>query len=526
MKYCILSLLLALAFCASAQTILVSGLQSGTWSADTILVTNDVVVDGSLEIAAGTTVLFDGFYGITVPKGATFSALGTEDEGIVFTVNDTANFYVYNAPKGGWNGFLLDQSGPVRMDYCLLQYGKASDTLDQHGGAVNIQNCDDVEFNHTTFHSNFAREHGGAINAEHSKVTMHNCCLDHNQLYTSDNLYFMYGGAARFINCDVVMEDMQFLDNYGAISIGGALSLDSCSVIMDRAEFRRNIGLNGGGMYIMRCNDKECRLSNILFDDNFGQHFAGAIAFCDASPEVYNMTLVNNSSWGVNCQGIFFYQYSAPILHNCIIYHNCPEDLTQYEFPAQMWLWTFEDYKPEMHNCLVEGGDEWITNVENFKVIENLMKDDPLFVDFENHDFHLSEESPCRDAGTQNLPSYILDGFDVDGLPRVANGRIDLGCYEYSAASIGESSTQDITLCGNPLSSNSSLSLNLAQSSDLMMKVYDMMGRLVMTQTFGYHQAGEVNLSIGSLSDRLVPGCYMLEVVSANENFMVKLLNR
>ena len=50
--------LLASVFC-QAQTIEVLGLQSGTWSADTIRVTGDVKVQDSLRIQAGTTVLFD-----------------------------------------------------------------------------------------------------------------------------------------------------------------------------------------------------------------------------------------------------------------------------------------------------------------------------------------------------------------------------------------------------------------------------------------------------------------------------------
>ena len=66
MKNRLLLLLLTVTIFAQAQTIEVSGVQSGIWEADTVLVTGDVKVQDSLRIAAGTTVLFDSFYSIKV----------------------------------------------------------------------------------------------------------------------------------------------------------------------------------------------------------------------------------------------------------------------------------------------------------------------------------------------------------------------------------------------------------------------------------------------------------------------------
>ena len=62
MKNRILLLFLMVSIFAQAQTIEVSGTQSGVWNADTVLVTGDIKVQDSLRILAGTTVLFDGFY--------------------------------------------------------------------------------------------------------------------------------------------------------------------------------------------------------------------------------------------------------------------------------------------------------------------------------------------------------------------------------------------------------------------------------------------------------------------------------
>ena len=104
-----LSILLSLV-AVQAQTIQVSGEQTGVWEADTVRVVGDVTVMDSLRVLPGTVVLFDEFWGITIGKGATFSAQGTESDSIVFTVVDTTGFSRYFSGRGGWNGFYLYMS--------------------------------------------------------------------------------------------------------------------------------------------------------------------------------------------------------------------------------------------------------------------------------------------------------------------------------------------------------------------------------------------------------------------------------
>ncbi|GAG54290.1 unnamed protein product, partial [marine sediment metagenome] len=59
---------------------------------------------------------------------------------------------------------------------------------------------------------------------------------------------------------------------------------------------------------------------------------------------------------------------------------------------------------------------------------------DPQFVDPANDDYHLLLNSPCIDAGD---PTGDYTGqTDIDGEPRVINGRVDIGADEYSGASI------------------------------------------------------------------------------------------
>jgi len=56
---------------------------------------------------------------------------------------------------------------------------------------------------------------------------------------------------------------------------------------------------------------------------------------------------------------------------------------------------------------------------------------DPLFVDVDVGDFRLLPSSPCIDAGL--ILSSMFNDRDVDGLQRVRNGAVDLGCHEFTA---------------------------------------------------------------------------------------------
>lgn len=62
--------------------------------------------------------------------------------------------------------------------------------------------------------------------------------------------------------------------------------------------------------------------------------------------------------------------------------------------------------------------------------INGNISNNPLFVDYANGDYHLQEASPCIDGGD---PNYVPSSgeTDLDGNPRIDNGIVDMGAYEF-----------------------------------------------------------------------------------------------
>ena len=520
-------LLLAFMVCslfAQAQNIEVSGFQSGSWDADTIVVVDNVIIQDSLTIMPGTTVLFDGYYSISAEKNASLKAIGTKTDSILFTVADTTGFYIFNMGRGGWNGIRLEKAGACQFDYCRFQYGKAALDEDQDGGALRIFNSQDVSISHSTLFHNFSREHGGALNAVDSKVVMHDCYINNNLTYSLiDTIYFMYGGGLRFLKCEVDITKTDFRYNYGESAIGGALSLDSCAVNIDRCRFEYNYGINGGGLYLIRSNDWDCSITNSLFAHNYSGHFGGGLAISDSSPLISNLTVVNNHSFGVNCGGIFFYQNSSPEVWNCIVYGNTNE--APLEEPVQMWSWTFDDYAPEFYNCLVQYGFENISNHEAIHVYENCLDEDPLFAGPDYDNYRLTPSSPCINSGSPDTPSAILNSFDLDGCQRVSDGRIDMGAYEYDITGVEESlQNENLLIVGNPITASSYAEIDCERVCNLSAKIYSIEGRLLVDKDLGRTQTGIHRIEIGDWFQSLTRGTYLLVVQADEKAFVAKVV--
>ena len=166
----------------------------------------------------------------------------------------------------------------------------------------------------------------------------------------------------------------------------------------------------GGGIWLGSGN---FLLRNVLLDNNIGGgiYVAASGALANGAPSS-GLTLVENvTSVTNNAVGIQVHATAAPrtTIRNAIAYENYVADMYG-SLPA-----TLE------YNCIGDGTQDGINN--NFAA-------DPLFVDAVGSDFRLSTDplSPCINVGLNQ--SWMIGAEDLQGLPRIMAGTVDLGAYE------------------------------------------------------------------------------------------------
>jgi hypothetical protein len=236
---------------------------------------------------------------------------------------------------------------------------------------------------------------GGGVWCAGAAAVVTNCVLTGNSAYWA-------GGAANggsFYDCLVT-------NNYGGGEAGGTGGvvggfLSNCVVANNsggglanctatRCLIIGNSGLYGGGT-------SGGSLDNCLVVSNTAGGFGGDGGGAYLTT-MTNCTVVGNSA--IYAGGLF--QSTAV---NCIIYYNTASDSSSNQIVSTLL------------NCCVAPS----INSSTFSA-------PPLFVDFAGGNFRLQSNSPCINAG---LNAYVSSPVDLDGRPRIVNGTVDIGAYEF-----------------------------------------------------------------------------------------------
>jgi len=164
---------------------------------------------------------------------------------------------------------------------------------------------------------------------------------------------------------------------------------------------------NGGGGIDCYYNSHPLIACNLIAA-NLGYYRGGGI-FCDydSSPTITNNTIVNNlasSGGGIYCAG-----FSAPTVTNTILWGNFPDQFLS------------ESSTTTVTCCDIENGWPGVGNIDI----------DPLFAEYGIGDYHLTFESPCRDAGDDAAAIELDEDFETD--PRIVDAAVDMGCDEFYA---------------------------------------------------------------------------------------------
>jgi len=190
-----------------------------------------------------------------------------------------------------------------------------------------------------------------------------------------------------------------------------------------------------------------------------------------------NCTFVNNTAgqFGVELGGRFN-------VNNCIISNNTPY---QVYVPSAWDASTIMNFN---YN-LIEGFPQSVIvgSLAAANYIAGNFDADPSFAGTDWTDplsYRLNYNSPCIDAGTPDTTGLYLPEFDLFGNPRIYNGIIDIGCYEWDGTGNEDeyapnATIRDVIVYPNPFNQIANIAFYLPKDSDAKISIYNTRGQLV-----------------------------------------------
>jgi len=178
---------------------------SGFWSADTVKVIGDVIVENgvTLTILPGVRVEFQDYYSLEV--NGTMQALGEVSNPIIFTSNDPDGFLIDHSTSGAWNGIKFKNVSTQNMfsifRSCIFEFSKSFNTK---GGVFQIYNSSDIEIINCTFRNNIA-DYGGSISFEYNSAPLlFGNLYENNYAFISGSPIYCSYSYPRIINNTIV----------------------------------------------------------------------------------------------------------------------------------------------------------------------------------------------------------------------------------------------------------------------------------------------------------------------------------
>jgi len=194
--------------------------------------------------------------------------------------------------------------------------------------------------------------------------------------------------------------------------------------------FVRNSAVAGGAMINgVEFGQSNPILTNCIFSGNSASSDGGAIHnYFEGNPTLINCVISNNSA-GRYGGAIHSGYNSRSVLRNCIVWNNTA--------PTGPQIALHDVSTATISYSDVQGGWSGEGNIDS----------NPWFADPTNADYHLSELSPCINAGD---PDYAVepDETDLDGRPRVIGPRIDMGAYEFNHVPVADAGPDQTAYAG------------------------------------------------------------------------------
>jgi len=222
------------------------------------------------------------------------------------------------------------------------------------------------------------------------------------------------GGGISIYSGSVWVSRVSFMDNHSGGRGGGGFFYSSthmsdCEFITNRA------GTEGGGFY----SRGRLNLDRVLIYQNEAGATSGGFHFSAGSAFMNHLTVAQNHAPEDSCGGMSFDFMSGDgidssgYMTNSILWGN-----SGYQIQS-LYARIRSDQEATIGYCIIQGGEDSVYFTHDpVNWLDGILDADPLFLDPDNSNYHLSANSPCIDAGDPDV-------LDLDGT------RSDIGAFAH-----------------------------------------------------------------------------------------------
>ncbi|MCP3977104.1 MAG: hypothetical protein GY720_21660 [bacterium] len=251
-----------------------------------------------------------------------------------------------------------------------------------------------------------------------------------------DNIaIFFHGGGIYFRGSSGARENISrntIQDNAAASRGGGLAAQGGSAPLILNNTIADNLASSGGGVYIS--NGAPVIRGNLIVRNeangtaNGPDYWSGGggLRLWDAPIEVTNNHFVENSATVRGGAVFIAYTEGAEIMNSVFSGNTASEGNDLYiayyssstSFPSTVAL-RYSLWEDGFAGSVIEAGCAL--------VIENVLHDSPGFVG--DGSYYLTPDSACIDRGL--IQEWMFGATDVAGNPRILNGFVDIGAYEF-----------------------------------------------------------------------------------------------
>jgi len=520
MKQLVFLVLSLISLNALSTSVTVSDTVTGTWTADTVIVEDDLIIpeNGQLVIMPGTVVRFKSYYRIDVQ--GSLLAQGVQGDTILFTVPDTTNFYLQDRGRGGWSGIRFRQTASTQdsslFEFCRFEFGKATeDSVNCYGGALFSEDFNKIRFSNCLFYTNYSFYSGGAVYLRNSDALVTNCVFKNNYSGNTGTIYGYGGGVCSMYSAPVIKHN-SFYGNTST-GVGGAVSFDNSDPLFEHNIMKYNLSGLGGALGVLRSAPVRT-FSNNLVAENEAVFFGGGICCIRSFPVFSNLTIADNNS--VYGGGFYCNDSAVPRMYNSIIWGNSG-------FGPSVYIWDVRS-APSFLYCNIEGDTSAFEGSGSHlgyhgEYLDNI-NTDPLFAYAGMYDYQLWAESPCIDRGIPDPAFLSLPPTDLAGAPRVLNNVIDMGAYEYDGTTPASHLLKEIVQAyPNPFSEEITIKTPVS-GNNTVVYIADITGRRI--NELRYYNDSFIWDGNDYKGKPVVQGLYFITLKSGDASYCIKVIKK